>query len=276
MAEGRWCGSLRKMAAELADPIEYTLQIGDETVPLNRLIGRQVRLEYCGRICCVRCGKKTRSSFNQGYCYACFRSAAACDRCVMSPELCHYHEGTCREPDWGERNCMQPHFLYLANSSGPKVGITRAGQIPTRWIDQGAVQAIPVMRVATRQQAGLAEVIFKQEVSDRTQWQRMLKSAGETLDLVALRATLLDRLGPELAALAERFGIEDLHFEEDAQPLTLRYPVVRYPTKVISHNLEREPCLEGTLCGIKGQYLILDSRVINLRKYTAYEVEFSI
>lgn len=273
---GQWSGSLRKMTAKLADPIEYSLQIGEESVPLNGLIGQRVRLRQCGPIRCIRCGSETRSSFNQGYCHSCFRSAAACDRCVMSPELCHYHEGTCREPDWGERNCMQPHFVYLANSSGAKVGITRAGQIPIRWIDQGAVQAVTMMRVATRQQAGLAEVIFKQEVSDRTQWQRMLKSEGEELDLAALRATLLDRLEPELAALQARFGVQAVHFEEETQPWALHYPVAQYPAKVISHNLDRDPCLEGMLCGIKGQYLILDSKVINLRKYTAYDVEFSV
>jgi hypothetical protein len=56
---------------------------------------------------------------------------------------------------------------------------------------------------------------------------------------------------------------------------TVRYPVLAYPDKVRSHNLEKEPLLEGTLLGIKGQYLIFDQAVINIRKYTGYRVKFT-
>jgi hypothetical protein len=65
----------------------------------------------------------------------------------MKPETCHYHLGTCREPDWAQNHCFRPHIVYLANSSGVKVGITRKTQIPTRWLDQGASQALPIFEV---------------------------------------------------------------------------------------------------------------------------------
>ena len=143
-------GRLRKMPAEAGDPVAYNLAIGDKRITLNDLIGHKVRLNFDGVIRCIHCDRTTKKSFNQGYCYPCFRKLAACDSCIMSPEKCHYHLGTCREPEWGEANCMVEHVVYLANSSGLKVGITRATQVPTRWIDQGAVTAIPMLRVASR------------------------------------------------------------------------------------------------------------------------------
>ena len=130
-------GRLRKMPAEAGNPVAYSIAVGDTRIPLNDLIGRPLRLDFDGVIRCIHCDRKTNKSFNQGFCYPCFRKLAACDSCIMSPEKCHYHLGTCREPEWGEAHCMVEHVVYLANSSGLKVGITRASQVPTRWIDQG-------------------------------------------------------------------------------------------------------------------------------------------
>ena len=137
-------GCLEKMAVDLADPVVYRLRVGEARVDLNPLLGQSLALRYSGRIQCVHCGNKTNKSFSQGYCYPCFIKLAQCDMCIVKPETCHYAAGTCREPDWGKQFCFQPHVVYLANSSGIKVGITRRSQIPTRWIDQGAVQALPV------------------------------------------------------------------------------------------------------------------------------------
>ncbi|MGR4058284.1 DUF2797 domain-containing protein, partial [Pseudomonas aeruginosa] len=150
-------GALSKMTARLESnaPVQYAFRLDDREVAVNPLIGRPLRLEYLGSIFCTHCGRKTKKSFSQGYCYPCFTRLAQCDSCIVSPEKCHYEQGTCREPEWGERFCMTDHVVYLANSSGVKVGITRASQIPTRWIDQGARQALPILRVATRQQSGL-------------------------------------------------------------------------------------------------------------------------
>lgn len=268
-------GRLRKMPAEAGQPVDYVIQVGDTRVPLNDMIGYPVQIDYDGVIRCIHCDRVTKKSFGQGHCYPCFRKLAACDSCIMSPEKCHYHKGTCREPEWGESHCMVEHVVYLANSSGLKVGITRASQVPTRWIDQGAVEAIPMVRVATRQLAGFVEVACKQHVADRTNWRAMLKGDVPEIDLVAERERLLELIADDLEQLKAAHG-EDALRVVDEQGLGLSYPVQVWPQKVKTHNLDKEPSVEGTLQGIKGQYLILDTGVINIRKYTGYDVRFRL
>ncbi|MBS3803893.1 MAG: DUF2797 domain-containing protein [Oleiphilaceae bacterium] len=263
------------MPVEAGTPVSYTLKIGDTRVPLNDLIGHAVQIDFDGAIRCIHCDRVTKKSFSQGFCYPCFKRLAACDTCIMSPEKCHYHLGTCREPEWGETHCMTGHVVYLANSSGLKVGITRASQVPTRWIDQGAVEAIPMLRVNTRQLAGFAEVACKQHVADRTNWRAMLKGGVAPLDLYQERADLLAKIGPELAELRAEHGEDAIQVAED-DSLTLGYPVEIWPDKVKSHNLDKTPSVQGTLEGIKGQYLMLDTGVINIRKYTAYQVRLQV
>ncbi|NBP93900.1 MAG: DUF2797 domain-containing protein [Gammaproteobacteria bacterium] len=153
---------------------------------------RRIIDEGPGTISCIACGRNTNKSFNQGHCYPCFKRLASCDQCILKPELCHFHEGTCREPEWGKAQCFGPHVVYLANSSGLKVGITRASQIPTRWIDQGASQALPIFEVADRRTAGLIEAQMRSFVSDRTDWRKMLKGAPPPLCLKTERNRLLD------------------------------------------------------------------------------------
>ena len=262
------------MRVALADgPVQYRLMLDDHCLPLNDLLGQTLRIQYTGAIHCIHCGRRSNKSFSQGYCYPCFTRLAQCDNCIVSPEKCHYFEGTCREPEWGEQHCMVDHIVYLANSSGVKVGITRESQLPTRWIDQGAVQALPIMRVKTRQQSGLVEDVLRQYVADKTNWRTMLKGEIVPADLPATRDALFDRTEKQLTALEDRFGVQALQRLEDMAPMDIDYPVLEYPTKVTSFNLDKVPLLEGTLLGMKGQYLIFDSGVINIRKYTAYHVE---
>jgi len=268
-------GLMRKMGNALDATVSYEMRLGEESLPLNGYLGETIRLQFHGEINCIECGRKTNKSFSQGYCYPCFQKLAACDLCIMSPERCHFDEGTCREPEWGEEFCMQPHIVYLANSSTVKVGITRINQVPTRWIDQGAIQAIPIMRVSTRQQSGFVEVAFKQEVSDRTSWQAMLKNATEPMDLAEKRDELFQKLESDLTELENRFGLQALQKITDVPQAEINYPVLNYPAKVKSLNLDKQPVVEGQLQGIKGQYLILDTGVINVRKFTSYLVEFS-
>lgn len=269
-------GALSKMSAQLGDPVvQYAFRLGDEQVSVNPLLGKRIRLEYLGGIHCSHCGRKTSKSFSQGYCYPCFTSLAQCDTCIMSPERCHYDAGTCREPSWGESFCMTDHIVYLANSSGIKVGITRASQVPTRWIDQGARQALPILRVATRQQSGLVEDLLRTQVADRTNWRALLKGEAEALDLLGVREALFDACGEGIQALQSRFGLQAIQPLDDVEPLEIRYPVEAYPTKVVSLDLDKTPVVEGTLRGIKGQYLILDTGVINIRKFTSYQVAAS-
>jgi hypothetical protein len=193
----------------------------------------------------------------------------------MKPETCHYETGTCREPAWGEEFCFQPHVVYLANSSGIKVGITRQTQIPTRWIDQGAVMALPIFKVQSRYISGLVEIAIAKHVSDKTSWQQMLKSKAEPIDLVTKRDELIAVCKAELDEIARRFGPEAIELLTDEPFVDIHFPVDSYPVKVKSFNFDKDAEVSGVLHGIKGQYLLLDTGVINIRKFTGYEVEFS-
>ncbi|WGI23998.1 DUF2797 domain-containing protein [Halomonas alkaliantarctica] len=271
-------GCLSKMAAALPSrqdqPVVYHLRAGEHRVALNERIGEPLSLRWTGSIACTHCGRATKKSFAQGHCYPCFKRLAQCDTCIMKPETCHFFQGTCREPEWGERHCFQPHIVYLANSSGLKVGITRKTQMPTRWLDQGAIQALPILEVDTRQQSGFVEMLFKEQVADRTNWRAMLKGDVETMDLSAERDRLLTLLADGLNQLRETHGADAIRLAE--QPAQhFHYPVSVFPKKVVSHNFDKQPLVEGVLLGVKGQYLILDNGVINLRKFTGYEIQVS-
>lgn len=268
-------GNLRKLDIQLSDPVNYHLPVGDDQIPLNELIGSDIQLRYVGEINCIHCGRKTSKSFQQGYCYPCFQSLAECDSCLIKPELCHYHEGTCREPAWGEEHCFQDHFVYLANTSGIKVGITRQTNLPTRWLDQGASQALPIYRARDRLVSGRIEVILKQHVADKTAWQRMLKGEPEAVDLVDARDRLNEECSAEFSVLMEELGDDAICFLFDEKIVDIRYPVTVYPAKVKSLNLDKTSQIKGKLLGMKGQYLILDSGVLNIRKFGGYKIEFS-
>ena len=275
MSELLAAGPVRKMIARLERPVQYRLPLGADEVPMNALLGRGIRLRRDGPILCKHCGRETRKSFNQGYCYPCFTKLAQCDACIMSPEKCHYRHGTCREPEWGEAHCMIEHVVYLANTSGLKVGITRASQVPTRWMDQGAVQALPIHRVRSRYQSGCVEVAYKKRVTDRTNWQALLKGPGEAIDLRAEAARLRGECGSDIAALQEQFGAEEIQDLPEAEAVAIDYPLAPgagYPAKIKSHNLDRDEEIAGQLLGIKGQYLIMDTGVINMRKYGGYQI----
>lgn len=268
-------GNLRKMLTAADSPVTYRLPIGDTELPLNEWLGKTLRLEYSGEIACIACGQRTKKSFNQGYCYRCFTTLAQCDMCIVKPELCHFDKGTCREPEWALAHCMQPHYVYLANSSGLKVGITRASQVPTRWLDQGASQALLCLRVPTRRHAGLLEVALKRFVADRTDWRKMLSGEPQPHDLLARRDELLDRCEDVVSQLnaAEEPPVAHLPEEESR---TFLYPVLQYPKKVSSLNLDKTALVEGRILGVKGQYVILDTGVLNIRKFAGYRVAIEI
>jgi len=269
------CGALQKMRTELDNQVQYFLPIGDNEIHLNPLIGTPISLVYQGIINCSHCGRKTNKSFNQGYCYPCFKRLPQCDQCIVRPELCHFHQGTCRDSSWGEQFCFQDHYVYLANSSGVKVGITRGTQIPTRWIDQGAVQALPIKRVSTRLQSGQVERLLGEHVADKTNWRKMLKNEVENLDLTEKRDQLFSLCAEGITALEIEYGIQAIQKLTDAEPLDIHFPVLNYPQKVTSLSFDKTDHVSGVLQGIKGQYLLLDTGVINIRKFGAYQVAVS-
>ena len=262
-------GHLHKMYSQAVEPVTYSLEIGGQSVTLNDWLGQPLRIEYLQQIECIHCGRQTKKSFNQGYCYPCFANLAQCDMCILSPEKCHFHLGTCREPEWAQSHCMRPHVIYLSNTSGVKIGITRESQVPTRWIDQGALQALPILRVSQRYHAGLIEHAFKQYLNDRTNWRNMLKNEVEPANLFEVFTTYW----PQVCSALNEDLLNDV--EEIADPagvVELTYPALKYPSKITSFNLDKNPEVQGILEAIKGQYLIFDNGVINIRKYGGYLV----
>jgi hypothetical protein len=261
-------GLIQKMHTHLNKGVaQYQLPIGNKLLNMNDLVGEQITLSFNHIIQCSHCGKKTNKSYSQGYCYPCSQKLARCDLCIMKPETCHYHLGTCREPQWGLDNCFSPHVVYLANSSGVKVGITRKGNIPSRWIDQGAINALPILEVDTRLKSGELEMALKQYVNDKTNGRKMLKNEVSPVDLLATKNELLGNIQNTINTT----GAQILNNEV----LAINYPVVEYPSKITSLNFDKTPVITGVLKGIKAQYLILDSGVINIRKFGAYDIKLT-
>ena len=267
-------GNLAKMQVRLSDPVQYSLPLDETDLALNEYLGKPLRLTHSGIINCIHCGREIKKSFNQGYCFPCFRRLARCDICYVRPEKCHYLAGTCREPEWAKTNCMQAHIVYLSNTSGLKVGITRRNQIPVRWIDQGATQALPIFEVDERYHSGRIETLFKKQISDRTDWRRMLKGNAEPIDLVAQRETLKAHISDELSGLISELGECAIRPMNNVEMVSIAYPVQEYPNTVKALNFDKTASVSGLLRGIKGQYMILDTGVLNIRKFAGYRVNF--
>jgi hypothetical protein len=252
-------------------PIDYYLRLNDHEQHMNPSIGHTIQLSFEGLIHCVQCGRKTSKSYQQGFCYPCMMRLQECNLCTIRPECCLVEEGHCPKDDWAHAHCHQTHIIYLANSSGLKVGITRHNQVPTRWIDQGAIQALPIFEVDNRYRAGQVEVSLKPYVSDRTNWRRMLKGEAPPLDLIAEKKQLLDQAATALEPWTKKWGPDGLR-PVDAHTLTFDYPDDYTLSTVRSLSFDKTPEIQGTLLGIKGQYLILDTGVLNIRKFGGYQI----
>ena len=245
----------------------YQLPIGEKLIDMNALVGKNIELKYNEAIKCANCGALTKKSWSGGFCFPCTRILAKCDLCIMRPETCHFSQGTCREPQWGLDYCFQPTIVYLANTSKPKVGITNKKRLYSRWIEQGAVSAIPLLEVKSRLESGKIEVALKQYVADKTNWRNMLKNEVAPSALKELKHELLKKIPGELSE------IESLVLGDDI--VNIAYPVIKYPTKVVSLNFDKTTIISGVLEGIKGQYLLLDCGVLNVRKFSSYHLTIS-
>lgn len=256
-------GGLLKMKAELKSPIHYHLPIGEELIDVNSLINKRIRLSYENDIFCINCGSKTYKSFNQGMCYPCFQSSPLASECIIHPERCQAHLGIGRDMEWETKYHLTPQIVYLALTANAKVGITRKPQIPTRWIDQGAVQTIILAEAPNRYLAGMIEVSLKAFISDKTHWQKMLKNQiNPDINLNSLKDEMIQNLSPDLRKYVVDSELQDLS-----------YPVLDYPEKVKSLSFDKLPVVEGVLTGIKGQYLMFDYlNVLNIRKHQGYVV----
>lgn len=265
-------GSLRKLQIEPGEPLRYFFTLSQQkTVPLNGLLGRRIELAFDTQITCVYCNRKTKKSFNQGYCFVCFRKLARCDQCMLKPEQCHFHLGTCREPDWAETVCMQKHIVYLSFTSSVKVGITRRTNMPYRWFDQGATLALPIYEVKSRRQSGLVEVALKEYFADKTQWRQMLKEDHYDSDLMQIFTMQNPWPKEKWPGYEESMPAPQRIASVDKKQI-FHYPRIELPSTIRSHNPEKTPIIQGTLIGMKGQYLLFDTGVINIRKYTGYTV----
>jgi hypothetical protein len=238
---------------------------------LNEWIDQPLTLEWNGSVVCAGC-HRSQKKIVQGYCYLCSQRLACCDLCIVRPERCHFHLGTCREPEWGLAHCMQSHTIYLALTSEPKIGITRTTQLPIRWIDQGAVWAVPLATTSTRYHAGLLEVGLAVDTQDRTAWRDLITGLIQpVVDRVALAEKIQQQL-VELAVL-KNIDIKLLPVEF----LDIHYPVNSFLTKATTINLEKVRSFTDTLMGIKGQYLLFkELGALNVRKYTGFDLTLEL
>lgn len=261
-------GNISKMRAEFDQPIRYFLPVGEQEVAMNELIGHSVSLKFSGQINCIACGKKTKTSFNQGFCYSCLQTAPEASETVMRPELSKAHLGIARDMEWARQHDLIEHVVYLAVSSELKVGVTRHHQIPTRWIDQGASRAIELCRTPNRHIAGIIEVWLKKHFTDKTNWRAMLQNHIATqIDLSEEKKNALQLLTPELQR----------YYSDNDTIWELSYPVLHYPEKLNSLSFDKTPDISGILSGIKGQYLIFDQgRVLNIRKHNGYWLDIKL
>ncbi|MBS9774660.1 MAG: DUF2797 domain-containing protein [Tenacibaculum sp.] len=251
----KYTGVLKKMITECLDVVQYYLIVENSFINMNQLLGKEI--ELCFKTYeCLNCGLN-KEIYRQGFCKSCFFDIPTAGDWVMKPELskAHLNEED-RDLDYEKSVQLQPHIVYLANSSSVKVGVTRKSQIPTRWIDQGAHEAIEVVEVPNRYLAGITEVALKEHISDKTNWRKMLKNDIKDEDLTQWKEKLREFIPHEVKE----------YFIENNTETNINFPVNKYPEKPKSLNIIKEQSYKGKLVGIKGQYLIFDDEtVFNIR-----------
>jgi hypothetical protein len=258
-------GNLLKMRTEITNPVQYFLPVGKDEIHLNPLLGKPLRMKFTGQINCISCGKLTKTSFGQGFCYGCLQTSPEASESVLRPELSKAHLGIARDMEWARQHDLINHFVYLAVSADLKVGVTRHHQVPTRWIDQGASSAAIIAQTPNRHIAGIIEVWLKQFYTDKTNWREMLRNLRFSCNLLEEKAKAISLLTPELRKYA--YGPNEI--------TTIEYPVLQYPEKITSLSFDNKPVIEEKLSGIKGQYLLFENgNVLNIRKHNGYFIEF--
>ncbi len=259
-------GVLTKMQTENGSPIQYYLVFENDFLNVNQLLNKKVSISFV-KFQCLNCSLD-KKIYRQGYCYDCFYEIPQAADWIIRPELSKAHlDKEDRDLEYEKRVQLQPHIVYLANSSNVKVGVTKKTQVPTRWIDQGAHEAIEIVEVPNRYLAGITEVALKDYVGDKTNWRTMLKNEIKDENLIEWRDKLKKYIPDEARS----------YFLENKTETNLEFPVLRYPEKPKSLNLSKTPTYEGVLKGIKGQYLIFeDNTVFNVRSNEGYVVAISI
>lgn len=259
-------GVLKKMQTEIGNPIQYYLVFESDFLNVNQVLDKELEINFI-KYQCLNCNLD-KPIYRQGFCRNCFFEIPSAGDWIMRPELSTAHlDQEDRDLEYEKKVQLQPHIVYLANSSNIKVGVTRKSQVPTRWIDQGAHEAIEIVEVPNRYLAGITEVALKDHIGDKTNWRKMLTNNVDDEDLVAYRNKLRQYIPEEAAP----------YFIESNKESHMDFPVLRYPEKVKSLNLEKTPHFKGVLKGIKGQYLIFeDNTVFNIRGSEGYYISLGI
>lgn len=259
-------GVLHKMQTEIGKPIQYYLVFENDFLNINQLLSKKLAINFI-KYQCLNCGRDL-PIYRQGFCKTCFYETPSAGDWIMRPELSTAHlDKEDRDLDYEKKVQLQPHIVYLANSSNIKVGVTRKSQVPTRWIDQGAHEAIEIVEVPNRYLAGITEVALKDHIGDKTNWRKMLTNQVEDENLMAWRTKLRPYIPDEASE----------YFITNTDETHLEFPVLSYPKKVKSLNLGKTPNYQGILKGIKGQYLIFeDTTVFNVRGNEGYYVGLSV
>lgn len=259
-------GVLRKMQTEIGSPIQYYLLFKGDFLNLNQVLDKSLTIKLVGYQC-LNCGKDG-PIYRQGFCKSCFFEIPSAGDWIMRPELSTAHlDLEDRDLEYEKQVQLQPHIVYLANSSNIKVGVTRKSQIPTRWIDQGAHEAIEIVEVPNRYLAGITEVALKDHIGDKTNWRKMLTNEVADRDLVEFRNKLRQYIPQEAAN----------YYIEHNKETHMDFPVLQYPQKAKSLNLDKTPNYKGILKGIKGQYLIFgDGTVFNVRGNEGYVITLDV
>ncbi|CAA0215577.1 DUF2797 domain-containing protein [Tenacibaculum maritimum] len=259
-------GVLKKMITENTDTIQYYLDMEADFLNMNQLLDKEIGLAFVTYEC-LNCHLE-RKIYRQGFCKSCFFETPNAGDWIMRPELSKAHLGIeDRDLTYEKKVQLQPHIVYLANSSTIKVGVTRKQQVPTRWVDQGAHEAIEIVEVPNRYLAGITEVALKEHVADKTNWRKMLKNDIEDVNLVDWQERLKEFIPEEAKE----------YFIENNSETILRFPVHKYPEKPKSLNLLKTPEYIGKLVGIKGQYLIFeDDTVFNIRGNEGLVVKITV
>ena len=265
-------GNIRKMSSSLKDEVHYSLPLFNNLEPnhfieLNQFIGSTINISYSGDINCIVTGKKIRKTYGEGMSYDAFKESPLAVESIIRPELSKIHLGVAlRDYEWEMEHHMKPHIVYLSKTAGNKVGVTKESQIPIRWIDQGAIQALIIARVPYRQAAGAIEISLKKHVSDKTNWRKMLQNEINQDSLISLREELFPYVDEEFKQ----------YLVKDESLYDINFPVIKYPKKVKSLTLDKISEIEEKLVGIKGQYLLFENDLVfNVRRHSGYLIELS-
>lgn len=263
----RFVGPLRKMSNTFDSTIRYRLQLGEDLLLVNGLIGKKLKLTFEGGHTCF-CGELVPEVYRQNFCRECFFTKPEASPTIMKPELSKAHLGIEeRDLEFEKALQLQPHVVYLAKTDRIKVGVTRFSQVPYRWMDQGAQEAIKLLEVPNRYLAGEAEVALKDYFTDKTSWREMLKGTTTQQSLLEARELALSKLPQHLAK----------HASASEEIWTLNYPLEHQLEKVQSLSLKSPgDAWEGQLFGIRGQYLVTSSGVFNVRSHEGFMISLEV